>query len=45
MWGKAKGKATLPREKLQCEETMGAWDSAHLLAGWKRSLWEIQADF
>lgn len=36
----------LPREKLQCgKEHSGAWDSAHSLAGWKRSLREIQADF
>lgn len=45
MWEKPREKAKLPREKLQCEETMRAWDSAHLLAGWKRSLQEIQADF
>lgn len=46
MWEKPREKVKLPREKLQCEkERMGAWDSAQSLVGWKRSLWEIQADF
>lgn len=42
---KPREKVKLPREKLQCEESMGAWDSAHSLTGWKRNLWEIQGDF